>query len=591
MKQSAISLTIMVNGIQIDDAYAVLSANVVHELNRISYAGLVLSVDGGDGTAPSDPITDSPDLNPGNEIEIIAGFGSSDEVSIFKGIIVQHGVDFSAQSAFSVKLVCKHKAISTTFSRTDSEFAAQTDSAIMATILGNYPGLSARIESTTTIQENIFQKSATDWDFILARAKFYGFIIALDGDDIYIGKPQLTAAPALRIAMGSSIIAFSAALDAEQQSTSVDASAWDIKTQSLIRETASEPQLNCQGDITASSLSSQLGQNKMNLVSATPMAPEELQVWANSSLLRMRMGAIKGSVTIIGNARVKTGCIIELEGVGAKFNGKAFVAAVNHIIENGEWQTEVKFGLDTKCTDEQPDCLYMAAGGQLPPIHGLHIATVQKIFDDPRSLYRVLVNIPSNSSIQTGFWARLSNFYGTSGAGSFFFPEVGDEVIIGFLDSDPRYPIILGSVYSSGMKPPVEPVDNNNYIKSLVTKAQLKLSFDDEKKCITIVTPGGNSITIDDDGKSIEIKDQNNNQLKLNESGISLSSDKDVTINAQNISLTAKAKISLSATSDADINGMNLNLAAKVGLRAKGTTAELSATGQTTIEGAMVMIN
>jgi Rhs element Vgr protein len=589
IKELLLSVTIKVNGAKINDTYAVISVNVFHEINRISYAEVVLSC--GEIEADSHPVTDSSDLNPGNDIVIQVGFGSSDEYTVFTGVIVKHGVEISTTSAFNARIVCKHKAISTTFNKTESEFAQQADSAAITSIFGNYSGLSATVDATTPVQENIFQKLATDWDFVLSRAEFFGYIITMDGDSIFVGKPKLTTEPVLLIGMGQSIISFNAELNAERQAPSLDASAWDIKTQALIKESATEPGLNDQGDVSASSMSSKLSQKKLSLLSSTPMASDELKAWADGQLLRTRLGALKGSVTFVGSGLVKTGDLIQLEGVGTKFNGKAFVSAVHHTIDQNKWNTKVKFGLDPKYIHHRPDFNYPEATGQLPAIHGLHVATVMKISEDPQSLYRILVNIPTNSQTQTGFWARLSTFYATSGAGAFFFPEIGDEVIVGFLENDPRYPIIIGSVYSSKLKPPVEPADNNNYIKTLVTKAQLKMTFDDEKKIITIVTPGANTIILSDDGKSIEIKDQNNNDIKMSSSGISISSDKDVTISAQNISMTAKAKISLSANQDAVVEGLNVNLTAKVGFAAKGTTAEVSGTGQTTIKGAIVMIN
>lgn len=584
IEEMSVSVTIKINGEKVKNTYALPSVNVTHEVYEISYAEIVFTGDAME--APEHPLTDSDDFDPGNEVEIIAGYGDESETTIFKGVIVKHSVDIA--SAINVKILCKHKAVSTTLNKTDSEFPNQTDSAVISTILGRYQGLSATVDSTAFVQENIFQKSATDWDFILYRAAFLGYIVTQDSDSIFIGKPKLTAEPVLRVSMGESIIAFNAELDAEQQAPSISASAWDIKNRILIKETATEPELNQQGSVTAKSLAGKLNQKAMAMVSLTPMPTEELAIWANGEMLRTRLNAIKGEVTFWGSGIVKTGDLIELAGVGKKFDGSAFVSSVNHIINSGEWHTKVKFGLAKKPINERVDS---NAVGQLPAVGGLHIATVQKIFEDPRSQYRILVNIPSNSETQTGFWARLSNLYATSGAGSFFFPEVGDEVIVGFLENDSRYPIILGSAYSNTLKPPIEPVDNNNYIKSIVTKAQLKLSFDDEKKIIKIETPGGNTISLSDDGKMIEIKDGNKNSVKLSESGIDLSSDKDINISGANINLTAKQKIAVSAKMDASVEGNNVNLTAKIGFAAKGTTAEVAGTGQTTIKGGMVMIN
>ena len=584
-----VSLTVKVNGSAIKDTYAITTLSITHEVYRISFADI--SLVGDSIEAAEHPVSDSTDFDPGNEIEVTAGMGGGAEQSIFKGVIVKHSVEIDGGSTFTVKLSCKHKAIGMTFNKTEAEFSGKTDSDVLKTIAGNYSGFSCTVDATTPVQENIFQKLATDWDFILSRAEFYGHIVTLDGTGLNIGKPKLDASPVLRIAMGESILSFRAELSAEKQATAVAASAWDIKNQALLTKNAAEPGVNAQGSISAKKLSGALAQKQMSMNSATPMLPEELQAWADSSLLRMRMSAMKGQVSFIGSPLVKTGDMIQLEGVGEKFNGPAFVSAVTHVFEPGKWKTNVKFGLEAKYIHEKSNFAYNNATGQLPPIQGLHVATVKKIFEDPQSQYRVLVNIPSASETQTGFWARLSQFYASNGNGSFFYPEVGDEVIVGFLENDPRYPVILGSVYSNALKAPEEPADNTNKIKSLTTKSKMKISFDEEKIILKIETPAGNTITLDDDGKTVEIKDQNNNNVKMSSDGITISSDKDITLSANNITLSAKGKVSLTAKGDVVASGMNVTNTAQIGFTAKGATAELAGSGQTTVKGAIVMIN
>jgi uncharacterized protein involved in type VI secretion and phage assembly len=235
---------------------------------------------------------------------------------------------------------------------------------------------------------------------------------------------------------------------------------------------------------------------------------------------------------------------------------------------------------------------YPAASGQTAAFHGLQIGTVKQLSKDPQSLNRILVMLSTNSTVKTGFWARVSNFYATNNAGLGFLPEVGDEVVVGFLEDDPRNPIILGSLYGKN-KPANAAKDENNYIKQILTKAQLKINFDDQNKILTLSTPGKNTITLDDKGKSIIVADQNKNTITLNASGITISSDKDINLKAKGgINLLANKRISINASQDLVAAGLNVNLTAKSAFKAKGTgSAELSASGKTTIKGGLVNIN
>ncbi|MBC7913225.1 MAG: type VI secretion system tip protein VgrG [Pyrinomonadaceae bacterium] len=585
-----LTVVVNVNGSPIKDYYPVVSVSVSHEINRISFAEIVLT-DGNVETGDF-PISDSEDFVPGNEIEIMAGYGGEARESIFTGVIVKQGIQISAPSVFSLVVTCKHKAVSLTFNKKDESYSEKTDSDIIQAIASKH-SITCSVQSTSVEQEFVVQKQATDWDFILSRAEFYGYIITPNKAGLKIAEPALSGSPVLRVAFGDSIIAFEAELNAEHQPPELEAVAWDIKNQVLLKSDASEPSLNGQGNISAKDLSDALSQSKLSLASGTPMAQAELTAWADGRLLRMRLASLTGSVTFNGSAALMPGELIELEGVGARFNGKAFVSAVNHTMEEGHWKTQAVFGLEDHPVYEKENFSYTPAAGQLPAVHGLQIATVKSIFEDPESQFRIQLTIPSNAENQDGVWARVSNFYATANAGAAFLPEVGDEVVVGFLESNPRYPIVLGSLYSTTLASPNPAKDEKNYIKALITKSQLKLSFDDEKKIIKIETPGGNKVTLDDDGKAVELVDQNGNSIKMSSSGIEINSGKDITIKATGgITLDATGKLGLTAAQDVAVSGLNISNTANVGFTAKGNaTAELSASGQTTVKGAIVMIN
>lgn len=110
---------------------------------------------------------------------------------------------------------------------------------------------------------------------------------------------------------------------------------------------------------------------------------------------------------------------------------------------------------------------------------------------------------------------------------------------------------------------------------------------------ITVATPGKNTLKISDDGKYIYLADQHKNEIKMDSGGITLTSAKDIKLSAKgNITMDATMKLSGIAKQDVSLEGLNVKVQAKVGASVKGNaTAELSAGGQTTVKGAMVMIN
>ncbi|MEO0408855.1 MAG: phage baseplate assembly protein V, partial [Cyanobacteria bacterium P01_A01_bin.135] len=179
---------------------------------------------------------------------------------------------------------------------------------------------------------------------------------------------------------------------------------------------------------------------------------------------------------------------------------------------------------------------------------------------------------------------RISTLDAGDNRGSFFRPEVDDEVLLGFINDDPRDPIVLGMMNSSANPAPLTEAQEN-FQKGFFTRSGMKLLFDDEQPSMTLETPGGNQLVISDEAQGISLSDQNGNTLTLNDSGISLSSQQDIT-------LEAAGSLTLSATQDVNIEGLNVSAAANAQFKAEGSAgAELSTSAIAILKGSLVKIN
>jgi hypothetical protein len=79
----------------------------------------------------------------------------------------------------------------------------------------------------------------------------------------------------------------------------------------------------------------------------------------------------------------------------------------------------------------------------------------------------------------------------------------------------------------------------------------------------------------------------------MDETGIVLKSSKDINIEAMgNINIDANSKLKMKAKGDATLEATNILQKARTEFKANGNaSAEISADGQTTVKGAIVMIN
>lgn len=583
-KDQVLACIVYCNGSKLKDTFSLVSASVRLALNRIGKA--TLKFNAGDMDRQTFDESDDSLFKPGGSIRLDAG-GVDKQETLFEGSII--GLRILTGKDFRSYMVveCRDNAYPATQGRKNRIFEKKKDSDIIKEVLKDYG--SVDVDATQYQHPTLVQYYCSDWDFALSRADACGLFVFTEGDKIKVKKPEVSGSPVLTVTYGEDITAFDLELTADDQFTQYEAVSWSPKEQKTVKVSASSPSINKQGDLQPKSIASG---GSMLLQTDAPTEEKALKQWADSMALKAALARYQGSVSFYGSAKAKPGCIIELKGLGKRFNGNLFVGSVTHTIEDNEWTTEAGAGVSPLNITDEPDVVSPTASGYLPGLQGLHAAVVKKLDGDPQKEYRIQVELPWLDGKSKLLWARLATMYATGGMGTFFLPEPGDEVLVGFMNQDPGHPVILGSLYGEMHKPPFEYEAKNN-MKAIVTREKLRIEFDEEKKVITVATPGKNTLEISDDGKHIRLADQHKNEIKMDSGGITLTSAKDIKLKAKGgITMDATMKLSAAAKQDVSLEGLNVKVQAKVGASVKGNaTAELSATGQTTVKGAMVMIN
>ncbi len=571
-----VTFRIMVNGKDMAQKYRVVSISTHKEINKIGTATMVL-VDG-DVAKEEFELSDKEELKPGVKIEIKAGYHTKDE-TIFKGIIVKHGIRVLPDEGTFLNITLKHEAFITTTNRKSAVFADKKDSEIIEEVLQK-AGVKKEVTTSNVTHKQMIQYNCSDWDFINMRAEQNGMYVVTDDDKVMVQKPTLSAVPTLTLHFGASIIEFDGEIDGTDVYTAVKASSWNFADQ---KSESGEPNVsgltelgNLAGSIIASTL-----KNKENFhYHGGALKENELTGWANAMEIKSKLSKIRGYAKCIGFHKIKPGDVLQLNKIGKRFSGKAFVWAVRHEIDNGLWETTLQFGYKPEPYAEYYSNIMAApAEGLLPAVHGLQIGVVSKLQDDPENEFRVLLKLPSASANEDAVWARVATLDAGKERGSFFRPEIGDEVVVGFLNADPRHAVILGCMHSSKNASPIKP-DDKNHEKGIFTREKMKMIFDDEKKSITIETPKGNKIIISEDAKGISVEDENKNKIILNDKGIEINSAKDLIIKADS------GKISITAGKDIEIKskGGKLNADGASGVK-------INSSAITEIKGSMVNIN
>ncbi len=539
------TITDIESSTEMEPQYNLLSIDVINEVNKIPTAQLVLL--DGDAAKQKFDISNSDFFKPGKKIEIKLRYERKPDFTVFTGFVVKHSI--RANDTKSVlTLYLKDAAIQLTQQRKNAIFRDEDDLSIIKGIV-EAAGLKLSDKSnpkkTAIVHSEMVQYYCTDWDFILSRAEANGLWVMANNGEINIQVPNAIGGDSTPIVYGlDEIYDLEIEADIREQFNEVKALAWDAQTQLPTDPQAGDAYALKQNKLDPTSLGKKIGADQCQLISGNQLTPEEAQTWASAKLLKHRLSMIKGRVLVAGRGDLHPGSWLKLEKFSNYFNGETLVTGTRHQVSEQGWQTDIQFGASAEFFAASGDIIAPPASALLPAVHGLQIGVVGDAVEDPDGLFRVPVKVPRLLDENDGtIWARLATLEAGLGAdkktgrGMMFRPEPGDEVILGFLNDDPRQAIILGSLYSGKNKPPIK-VKPENMMRGIFSKENLKLYFNDKDKSIRIETPNTNRIILADEDGAIYIVDENNNKLTMNADGIQISSDKNIAITAQeNITL------------------------------------------------------
>lgn len=563
---------ILVNGQALGGQYGLMQLHVSSVINKIPVARITIL--DGDNATQDFPHSNEDIFAPGAEVQVNAGNGS-DTQPVFKGIITKHGIKISGYENPTLELECRDTAVVLTGRRNNKVYNDSKDSDIIEEII-DAAGLDKDVEATTVTHKEMVQYNCTDWDFIVTRAELNGKWVLVNQGKLEIKAPA-TGEAEVTFNFGLDTYEFEAEADVRNQYPAVKAKTWNYTSQEITESEAAEPSVASQGNLEASDLSGVMAWDDYTVYHGGKIDESENQAWADSRLLYSRLSKVQGRIRVSGANTYLPGMLINLQGFGERFNGTTVITGVNHYFNNDMgWYCDLQFGISKDLfANRYDDIAEKPASGLVPPVNGLQIGVVTAIHDDPDGESRVKVKLPLVDNEGEGIWARMAVPDAGDSRGWVFFPEVADEVVLGFLNDDPRNPVILGKLYSSGIPPMIEATEDNNE-KGIFTRSGIKLVFNDDSPSVTLETPGGYSIVVDEAESSIIVTDGS--------STITMSSD--------GIVLESGADISLKATGDVKIEGVNVEISSSAQFKAEGSGgAEVSSSGSTTIKGSIVQIN
>jgi uncharacterized protein involved in type VI secretion and phage assembly len=193
--------------------------------------------------------------------------------------------------------------------------------------------------------------------------------------------------------------------------------------------------------------------------------------------------------------------------------------------------------------------------------NNVYLAEVESAVDRDKNLGRVKLRLLNADDVgdQDGpIWAMVAVPFAGSGMGAFMIPKRGDQVLVTFIQGDPRCPVVIGGVWSGSAKPPEKVSDEDVKVWSLTSERKSRIALDERAvPTIKLNTPNQNEVSIllsDEGGGKVVIKAKDAT-ITLDSQGITLDSPLDVTIKAgAKMDLTAPSGLTITA-SQVTVNG------------------------------------
>ena len=176
--------------------------------------------------------------------------------------------------------------------------------------------------------------------------------------------------------------------------------------------------------------------------------------------------------------------------------------------------------------------------------YGVYPAIVTDL-DDPDGQGRIRVKLPWSPDPEDEdyeAWARLATMMAGPDRGTWFRPDVEDEVLVAFESGNPRRPYVVGGLWN-GADTPNDDVasDTENNLKEIRSRTGVTITIDDgsEGPSVTLETPGGRVVALNDAEQSIRLDDGAGNSIQLGASGITIESAGPLNITAARVSVDA----------------------------------------------------
>lgn len=234
------------------------------------------------------------------------------------------------------------------------------------------------------------------------------------------------------------------------------------------------------------------------------------------------------------------------------------------------------------------------------PLCGIMAGIVTDI-KDPEKKNRVKVRLLSRTdSAQETDYIRVMTPAAGKQFGFFALPEVGDEVLVGFLDGDLAAPYVLGGLWNPQNPAPEVVEDGKNERRLFRSKTAHALEMDDgtEKPGVVLRTAKETQLAMDDKAQTVVLGDKDKENcvtIDIGGGAVTLKAKSKLVLQCGKATIELNGnsgEISIKTSGNIKIDGQQVDLAGKSAINVKASgQLNLQASGPANLKGAVVKVN
>ncbi|MCW3127959.1 MAG: hypothetical protein JWO03_3617 [Bacteroidetes bacterium] len=230
---------------------------------------------------------------------------------------------------------------------------------------------------------------------------------------------------------------------------------------------------------------------------------------------------------------------------------------------------------------------------------------------DPEKMGRVKVQHVWQADGETSVWLDTSQIHAGDGKGFYFAPDIDDVVIIGFINGNPSFPYVKGSIYRKSTKP-LSVYEDDNTSKAIALSKNMYIQFDTgyniggkDTEIIGLTSFDGSShpnyVLITKDAEYGVVLHSENHKILIGADTIKIESKNEMEIKSgKDLKVTVGGKLTIDAgANDIELKGMNIKLSATQKVDIKGlevdinadTKAKLAGSAMVEVTGGLIKLN